>query len=378
MNPILYFDELDKVSQTPEGREIISILTHMVDPSQNTTFEDRYFAGVPLDLSRCIIVFSYNGASAIDPILLDRVQRISIGAMSVRDRCEVGRQFLLPSICREVGVVESEHAIPPDVLRHIIEHYTAEAGVRRLKELLFTIVRERNRQYLCDEMNMPIRVPDDVRPYLTDSRPSRIDRVGSCDDSAIGAVNALCASSMGGGVIPVQVVKVSPRAYNQAVESAKHAPHETTAGRVLLTGRQGEVMTQSAEVAVTVATLKAGDVRPPHFHLHCPDGGTRKDGPSAGCAFALAFLSVLTKRPVRQNLALTGEIDLLGKVLPIGGIGSKICGALLHGVEIILIPEENRRETERHLEHNPLPSTATIHYIATIDDAIGHALLESI
>ena len=399
MNPILYFDELDKVSRTNEGREIISILTHLTDSTQNTAFEDRYFAGVPLDLSRCIVVFSFNDASAIDPVLLDRVQRVRIDAMSTAAKCTVARRFLLPKICREVGVDADAHAVPEAVVRHLAQRFTREAGVRRLKELLYMVVRERNRQYLCGESMAPVATPADVERLLADARPSRIDRVGSRDETAIGAINALHAGAAGGGVTRVQVVRVAeaefarrsspPSAAAQGsgdsagAEEATEAQAPTVpawrrvAPRILLTGRQGKVMMEAAHVAATVAAILAGapDARPAHFHLHCPDGGTPKDGPSAGCAFALAFYSVLTQRAVHQHLALTGEIDLLGRVLPVGGIGSKITGALLHGVEVILLPEDNRDDAERFLKTNALPAGVDVHFVRTLQEAAALALV---
>lgn len=397
MNPIIYFDELDKVSRTNEGREIIGILTHLTDSSQNTEFEDRYFAGVPLDLSRCIIVFSYNDASAIDPVLLDRVQRIRIDAMTTSAKVAVAQQFVLPKICAEVGVETYRHRLPDRVVHHIAQRYTREAGVRRLKELLYTIVRERNRQYLIHDRVEPIVLASDAERILADARPSRIDRVGSSDESAIGAINALHAGAGGGGVTPVQVVRISAgrfRAGSGATGEGAGAPVPGRAGprgpkrledvpawrrvapRILLTGQQGAVMMEAAHVAATLAAILAGtaDPEPAHFHLHCPDGGTPKDGPSAGVAFTLAFLSVLTKRPIRQNLALTGEIDLLGRVRVIGGVSEKITGALLHGVEIILMPEGNRDDAEKFLATNPLPPGACIHYISTVQEAIKLAL----
>ena len=394
MNPILYFDELDKVSRTNEGREIISILTHLTDLSQNSTFEDRYFADVPLDLSRCIIVFSYNDANAIDSILMDRLQRISIPPMSVQAKCAVARKFLVPSICKEVGVSPALHAIPEDIVRHFALRYTREAGVRHLKGLLATVVRERNRRWLCYEVMPQLRTKKDAEALLLNQRPARIDRVGSCDESCIGAINALHAGgAMGGGVTPVQVVRVSAGQFKRRrrARSADSGPPEKGRGgssksaarppawsciapRILITGRQGETMSEAAHVAATVASVLSGEADEVYFHLHCPDGATPKDGPSAGCAFALAFLSVLQRRPIRQNLALTGELDLLGRVRPVGGIGAKVGGAILHGVEILLIPEDNREDAEMYLKENPLPKNVTMHFIRTVTEAATYAL----
>ena len=391
MNPILYFDELDKVSRTSEGREILGILTHLTDPTQNSTFEDRYFTGIPLDLSQCIIVFSFNNASAIDPVLLDRIHRIRFDPMSLRDKCEVATRFLIPRICKTMGVDVRTHTLSAPVVRHIAQRFTHEAGVRRLKELLSTVVRERNRQYLCNDAMPPISTPADANKLLTDARPSRIERVGSRDDTMIGAVNALHASASGGGVTRVQVVRVAAddfRPYRSAATTTSTSTTTTSdattvpawrrvAPQIMLTGRQGHVMVEAAHVAATVAAILAGapDIHPTYFHLHCPDGGTPKDGPSAGCAFALAFYSVLTSRSVYQHMAITGEIDLLGRVLPVGGISSKITGALLHGVTLMLIPEGNRNDAERFLATNALPPDVDMYYIRTVLEAITYALV---
>ncbi len=391
MNPILYFDELDKVSRTNEGREIISILTHLTDLSQNSAFEDRYFEGVPIDLSRCIIVFSYNDASAIDRILLDRLQQIRIPAMSITAKCEVAKKFLLPSICKEIGVPLEQYTVPNSIVRHFAMRYTREAGVRHLKNMLATLVRERNRQWLSNDIVPQLLTEKDAEALLLNQRPARIDRV-SCDESFIGSINALHAGgSTGGGVTPVQVVRVSAGQFKR--RRACSAPKTGTNGdecksktaaplpewsciapRILITGRQGETMSEAAHVAATVASVIAEEADEVYFHLHCPDGATPKDGPSAGCAFALAFLSVLQNKPIRQNLALTGELDLLGRVRPVGGIGSKVGGAILHGVEIILLPEDNREDAEMYLKENPLPDNVTLHFVRTVGEAARYAL----
>jgi len=357
MNPILYFDELDKVSKTNEGKEIISILTHLTDPVQNAIFKDRYFADIPLDLSKCLVVFSYNDPYAIDPILLDRVQRIKIDPMTVQAKIQVAELFLLPTICKEVGVLP--YTISDDLIKFIIERYTNEAGVRKLKELLLTIIRERNRLYLCGYSLTPIECEFDIERLLVDSRPSRIERV-SCDETHVGAINALFATTSGsGGIIPVQVVR---KISNKSKEGSSQS--------VLITGRQGETMKESVNIALTVAMILAGKTENHNnFHLHCSDGGTKKDGPSAGCAFALAFLSVLKNMPCRQNIALTGEVDLRGQVCPIGGLPAKISGAISHGVDTILIPEKNRDDCERYLKENNLPEHVKILYINTVLDA---------
>ena len=388
MNPILYFDELDKVSRTNEGREIISILTHLTDSSQNSLFEDRYFADVPLDLSRCIIVFSYNDASAIDSILLDRLQQIHIPGLTIQGKCEVARRFLVPGLCKEVGVPSSMHSIPDEIVRHLVQRYTREAGVRRLKELLATVIRERNRLWLCHEFMPVLETNENAERLLLNLRPERIDRVGSRDESYIGAINALHAGgTYGGGITPVQVVRLSPRQFKRrrslsgdnsspkASYSAQLPSWSCVAPRILITGRQGKTMAEAAHVAATVASVLAKTADDVYFHLHCPDGATSKDGPSAGCAFTLAFLSVLQRRPIRQHLALTGEIDLLGRVRPVGGIAAKLAGAILHGVEIIILPYDNRHDAEVYMKENPLPPGIELHFVKTAADAADLALL---
>ena len=344
MNPIFFIDELDKVSRTEHGRELVGILTHLVDPTQNDAFQDKYFNGIDLDLSRALFVFSYNDVSAIDRVLLDRIHRIKFEHLTTQDKLAVCRKFLFPEIYKKMGVGEMV-SMSDDVIEFIINEYTAEAGVRKLKELLFEIVGEINLSVLDgrDLSCLPIRVTkDDVPGYLKGRTPTRTPKIEP--GARVGVISGLWASHNGqGGVLPVE---------------AKWRPAESTLD-LKLTGMQGDVMKESMAVAFTLATELADDAvavakaRPEGhrgIHIHVPEGATPKDGPSAGAAITTVLYSLLSGRPIRNDVAVTGEICLQGKVTAIGGLDLKVVGGARSGTKHFLYPKENQRDYEEMME----------------------------
>lgn len=344
MNPIIFIDELDKVSKTEHGREIIGILTHLIDPTQNDSFQDKYFHGINIDLSKALFIFSYNDVDAIDRILLDRIHRIKFNALTLDDKLTVTRNHLLPEVLEKMGlsgVIE----ITDDVITFIIDKYTSEPGVRKLRELLFEIVGEVNISVLRGEKNynqLPVVITiDDVKTkYLQDRdtvRPYVINR----SSATIGVINGLYANTMGrGGVLPIEV---SFLPCSQLLE-------------LHLTGMQGDVMKESMQVARTLAFELAGDKLndclkevdgKPYkhgLHIHVPEGATKKDGPSAGTAITIAIYSRITGLPIRHDIAITGEICLSGKVTAIGGLEEKVLGGIKAGVKHFIFPKENEKD----------------------------------
>ena len=341
MNPIIYIDELDKISKTEHGREIISILTHITDQSQNKEYFDRYFASVPIDLSQVLFIFSYNNRDSIDRILLDRIQEIHIDALSCQEKIIISQNYVLPKIYQDIGFNEHEILFQNEVLEKIINEYTYEPGIRKLNEILYDVIREVNLNKINgDIINYPYTIDDfileDVLSMKTKIRPKKIN-----DVPKVGLVNGLYATGAGlGGITIIQ---------------AKKTISEKKFGLEKLTGSQGDVMKESMSCAFTVAGNLINEEYRKEFqkenenfgvHIHCPDGATPKDGPSAGLAITTCLVSLITKIPIRNDVAMTGEIDLEGNAGEIGGLYSKIQGALNAGVKKVLVPRNNVKDLD--------------------------------
>jgi endopeptidase La len=351
MNPIILIDEVDKISKTEHGKEIIGILTHLLDPAQNECFQDKYFTGIDLDLSKALFILSYNDPDAIDKILLDRIHRVKFSTLSLEDKLVIANKHILPEIYKKVGL-EGMINIPEDVIKLLIDDYTCEAGVRKLKEILFEIVSEINLDILKNsdifEYPINIEVKDIKNKYFKDNpdiKPKKIH-----DISQVGTINGLWANSLGqGGVIPIQ---------------ASWRPSENFLN-LHLTGMQGDVMKESMNVALTLAWNLISEqtkrnVRISNFsssglningiHVHCPEGAVPKDGPSAGAAITTAIYSLLTNKVIRNDIAMTGEISLDGYITQIGGLDLKIIGGIKGGVKEFIYPEENNKDFENFME----------------------------
>ena len=341
MNPIIFIDELDKVSQTEYGKEIVSILTHLVDSTQNDTFHDKYFSGIDIDLSRALFIFSYNDASLIDTILLDRIHRIKFQHLTLDDKLVIIRKHMLPELYKKTGI-DNIIEFSDDVLKFIIEEYTCEPGVRKLKEILFEIVSEINLSILQkNSYEIPIIITkDDVsKKYLKERRcvnPKKIH-----ENPEVGVICGLWANGMGqGGIIPIQTK------YYLAPNLLE----------LKLTGMQGDVMKESMTVAKTLAWSLCSkeicsknvkiyeETKCQGLHIHCPEGATPKDGPSAGTAITVAIHSLLNGYKIKNNIAITGEINLQGCVTAIGGLDLKIMGGIKAGVIHFIFPKENQKD----------------------------------
>lgn len=370
LNPILLFDELDKVSHTEHGQEIIGILTHLTDSTQNSEFNDRYFDGIPIDLSKALVVFTFNDMSRIDPILLDRITVIETKALTMTDKMVVSYKHLLPEIMDGVGFSDEEVPWTDEIITYIIDTYTREAGARKLKEILKVIVREMNLQYVEEgvipELNIAF-VDETLRTY---------HKITSCvvpEAPLVGQINGLYANVLGiGGILPIQVNLI----------------HSTSALSLKLTGMQGDVMKESMDCALTMAMQLLGDDKYKELkeewdtcmglHVHCPSAATPKDGPSAGIAITMAMLSRLRDQPINPLVAITGEIDIQGNACPIGGLRAKLDGAKKAGAKIILIPKkENWTQYEKLIENNELDvGRMEIIPIEHVRDALNYVFKE--
>lgn len=374
MNPIIFIDEIDKISKTEHGKEIVSILTHLLDPAQNDCFQDKYFNGIDIDLSKALFILSYNDVEAIDKILLDRVHRIKFDNLTLDDKIIICNEHLLPDIYKKMGLVNVLY-FTNETLKFIIDEYTAESGVRKLKEILFEIIGEINLEILkngnCEFLNykLPIQIEkDDIKnKYFKEKHRIKHKKIHL--ENKIGTINGLWANALGrGGIIPIQV---SWRPSNQFLS-------------LHLTGMQGDVMKESMNVALT----KAWELTPIEqrkmltnnqqynncgIHIHCPEGATPKDGPSAGTAITSAIYSLFNDKKIKNDISITGEICLDGNVTEIGGLDLKIMGAIKAGVKQVLFPKENTKDYETFVEKyndTDILDGIQFHSINTIEEVL--------
>jgi endopeptidase La len=349
MNPIIFIDELDKISKTEHGKEIIGILTHLIDYTQNDSFQDKYFNGIDLDLSKVLFIFSYNDVDAIDRILLDRIHRIKFKHLSLEEKITITKNYILPELYKKVGF-ENVIDFDDDVLINIINNYTCEPGVRKLKEILFEIVGKINLNILnntieIDTNSLPYHISYDTikNSYLKNRHEMNIKNIIANPD--VGIINGLWANSLGqGGLLYIEVKKII----------------SSTLLELKLTGMQGDVMKESMNVSKTVAIEKfmqeqkidkiIKDYKNIGLHIHVPEGATPKDGPSAGAAITTAIYSILSNKKINNLFALTGEISLQGFVTEIGGLDLKILGGIKSGAKKFIYPKGNQKDFDEFYE----------------------------
>ena len=351
---ILYFDELDKAcSKHGNVNEISSILIHLTDPNMNKSFQDRFFQGVDFPLDKVIMIFSYNDSSLVDPILLDRLNEIQVKPYNTKDKLEICSKHIIPEMIGNIGLPKELIKWPNNILEYIIDNYTNEAGVRGIKRIIEKICMNLNIDRLKKEGNFKKKVnkitinKKIVNDFLKE--PPKDDTMIHPNDS-IGIINGLYATTSGmGGIIPIQVFKN----FSGSVDS-----HD-----IKLTGKQGDVMKESVMCSLTTAInyldknkkkYKIKDINE-HldkgfkygFHVHTPSTSTPKDGPSAGCAFTSAFISLILGKPIIKTVGMTGEIELTGRITKIGGLEFKLNGAKKAGVKTVYVPKENEKDVEK-------------------------------
>ena len=367
MNPIIYFDELDKVSETEKGKEIIDILIHLTDKSQNKDLHDKYFSGIELDFSKCIIIFSYNDASKVNRILRDRITEIKINPLKKYEKITITNKYTLKEISEELNF---NCFLSDELIEYIIDTYTFEPGIRKLNEKLYEIFREVNLRNL-ENPNIIIEINKDLIDEIL-TRHYKIKHYQIHSTPQIGLINGLYASTIGlGGITLIQIKKI--------LTSSNSMPLE-------LTGKQGDVMKESMSCAKTLAmgllTLEQKEqiltelkTLPFGLHIHCPDGATPKDGPSAGITITTGIYSILTNKPIRNDIAMTGEVDLLGNVKAIGGLDAKINGAIKAGVKLVIFPKENEQDWEKIIKSKALDGTIEIFMAERIEEVIDKAII---
>ena len=369
LNPIIFIDELDKVSNTEHGKEIIGILTHLIDSTQNDNFQDKYFNGIGLDLSKALFIFSYNDPSLIDRILLDRIHRIKFDNLTIKDKIIISRKYLIPEICEKMGLINIIK-FTDEIIQFIIEKYTNEAGVRKLKEIFFEIISEINLEILeqtNNVINIPILINEKIltEKYLKERKKIKYKEIH--ENPKIGVINGMWANSMGnGGILPIQ---------------SKWYPCSNDF-EFKLTGMQGDVMKESMNVAKTLAwnltssenktkcieNFKKTNMK--GIHIHCPEGATPKDGPSAGTAITISLVSLFNNKKIKNDISITGEITLQGDITAIGGLELKIEGAKRAGIKEIIFPKENEDDYKKYCEKYSTESII-FHQVSNINDVIN-------
>ena len=356
-NPLILLDEIDKLTRDAHG-DPTSALLEVLDGEQNQTFRD-HFVELPFDLSDCMFIATANSLDNIPRPLRDRMEIIEIGIYTRREKLAIAKDHLIPKQLQRHGLSHRLLKFSDDAIYEIIDYYTHEAGVRNLERAIASICRKVDRQLIEKKKKKVELTVEEVRSYLGVRKvlPESVE-----NEDEIGAVNGLAYTELGGTLLKVEIAVLDGT------------------GKIETTGSLGDVMKESAHIAVSyVRSIAASYGIPSDFyktkdiHIHFPEGAVPKDGPSAGITMVTALVSALTGRAVRHDVAMTGEISLRGKVLPIGGLKEKTMAAYSAGAKTVLIPQENLRDLE---EIDPL-ARENLRFIPcrTADEVLSNALL---
>ena len=356
-NPLILLDEIDKVSSDYKG-DTASALLEVLDSEQNNKFSDHYVE-IPVDLSEVLFIATANDVQTIPRPLLDRMELIEITSYTENEKVHIGREHLIPKQMKNNGIKESQLTITDDALVEIIGGYTKEAGVRSLERQIGRICRRTARR-LLEEKTDHVEVTKDNLEKFLDRR--RFDYVMKNEKPEVGIVRGLAWTSVGGDTLQIEV-NVMPGT-----------------GDFMLTGQLGDVMKESAQAGISYIRSVAGDYQIAEnffekhdIHIHIPEGAVPKDGPSAGITMATAMISAIINVPVRADLAMTGEITLRGRVLPIGGLKEKLLAAKKAGITTVLVPEKNRPDVEE-MDHE-ITDGLMICFVTCMKEVLDQALL---
>jgi ATP-dependent Lon protease len=358
-NPVMLLDEIDKMSMDFRG-DPASALLEVLDSEHNNTFAD-YFLEVEYDLSKVIFITTANVVDNIPYPLLDRMEIINLSGYVLDEKIDIARNFLVPKLYKEHGLKAGQVRLDDAILKKIIEEYTKEAGVRNLERVLAKVLRKSIQLLLeKDEPKGVVITPERVEQWLGYPRYKKPD---AKHEELVGLATGLAWTEVGGDILEVEV----------SVMKGK--------GSLSLTGQLGEVMQESAQAALTYVRSRAkefglkedfySDV---DIHIHVPEGAIPKDGPSAGITMTSALVSALTKTSIQKRVAMTGEVTLRGRVLPVGGLKEKLLAAIRHGITKAIVPKENREEI-REFE-TELGTDLTIIYADHMDTVIAEAFVE--
>ncbi len=361
-NPLMLLDEIDKLGSDYKG-DPASALLEVLDGEQNHAFRDHYVE-IPIDLSEVLFIATANSRDGIPRPLLDRMEIIEVNSYTANEKFHIAREHLVKKAFRKNGIRKGEIAFSDEAIRDIVRFYTREAGVRGLERQIGAVCRkearaifDRRKQQLTEEVNI---TPDKLEHYL--GKPKyRQDKIN--EKPEVGIVRGLAWTSVGGDTLQIEVNVM---------------PGE---GKIDLTGQMGDVMKESARTALSYVRSVSGKYKVAEnfykkkdFHIHIPEGAVPKDGPSAGITMATALLSAVTHMPVRADLAMTGEVTLRGRVLPIGGLKEKVLAAKMAEVKTVLVPKENEKDIEEIPEE--IKEGLEILFVETMEEVADLALLK--
>jgi ATP-dependent Lon protease len=355
-NPLFLLDEIDKMGQDFRGDPSAALL-EVLDPEQNTTFNDHYLE-VDFDLSNVMFVTTANTLN-IPPALLDRMETIRIAGYTEDEKREIAKNHLIPNAIAKHGLTAKDWSITDEALMLVVRRYTREAGVRNLEREVSNLVRKGVKDLTLTKKKTIKVTPKVVEEYLGVPRY----RYGMAEtEDQVGAVTGLAWTEVGGELLTIEAVMMPGK------------------GRMTVTGNLKDVMKESISAAASYVRSRALDfgIKPPLFdkrdvHVHVPEGATPKDGPSAGIAMATAMVSVMTGIPIRKDIAMTGEVTLRGRVLPIGGLKEKLLAALRGGLKKVLIPEENAKDLAEIPDN--VKNGLEIVPVSRMDEVLKHALI---
>lgn len=354
-NPLVLIDEVDKIGKGVHG-DPASALLELLDPEQNANFLDHYL-DVPVDLSKVLFICTANVVEHIPEPLRDRMELIDMSGYVAEEKLAIAQQYLVPTALKNCGLTEEQLQLTPESLHTLIKSYCRESGVRNLQKHIEKIARKVAYKIVKQESES-MTVTDNNLTELVGKPTFKHDRM--YDVTPPGVVMGLAWTAMGGSTLFIET-------------AVRNSINEKSTGSLELTGHLGDVMKESAKIALTVARNHMNTYYPDnkflnksHIHLHVPEGATPKDGPSAGVTITTALISLALGQPARNDLAMTGEISLTGRVLPVGGIKEKIIAAKRVGVSCVILPEENRKDFD------DLPTfikdNMDIHFVATYED----------
>ncbi|HEY5490725.1 MAG TPA: endopeptidase La [Gemmatimonadaceae bacterium] len=357
-DPVLMIDEIDKMSPGGPNGDPTAAMLEVLDPSQNAMFVD-HFLNLPVDLSSVLFIATANNLFDIPPALRDRLEVIRIAGYTIEEKVEIAWRYLLPRLLGEHGIVDLDLQFTDEALGYLASRYSREAGLRNFERTLSALMRKRARRKADGELGAWIVDQALIEELLG---PPRYAAEAAEQEAEIGAVTGLAWTSLGGELMTIEALLMSG------------------SGRLLVTGQLGDVMRESVDAACSYVrsrarTLRIGDPDFKHtdLHVHFPAGAVPKDGPSAGVAVTLAIASVMSRRPVRRDMAVTGEVTLRGKVLEIGGVKEKVLAAYRSGLREVMLPAAN----EKDLRELPDEVRAQVRFsfVHTMDEAIERMLL---
>ncbi|MGE3344981.1 MAG: S16 family serine protease, partial [Vicinamibacterales bacterium] len=357
MNPVFLLDEVDKMSMDFRGDPSAALL-EVLDPEQNNTFLDHYL-DVEYDLSNVMFICTANVLHTIPQALRDRMEVLQLAGYTEQEKVEIGKRFLAPKAIEGAGLTDKNIRFKDEAFQTIVQRYTREAGVRNFEREVASICRKVARKVVVEGAEFSQEIDSaKVTEYLgvPRFRPSVAE-----EKNEIGIATGLAWTEVGGEILVTEATLMPGR------------------GRLTLTGKLGDVMQESAQAAMSWVRSKAEDLGIPRdfnrrtdVHVHIPEGAIPKDGPSAGITLATTLVSALARVPVRRDVAMTGEITLRGKVLPIGGVKEKLLAAHRAGVTTILLPKDNEKDLS-DIPKNVL-DTMNVHLVDTMDEVLRVAL----